>query len=77
MGDEQVLNRGAWPEDGEYGDIIKLLHRVGDIICTAAEVTNEDAKKTLFTSATILIEDCKKAIQNRVQVEPVMTEDDD
>lgn len=77
MGDEQVIVRNEWPEDGEYGDIIKLLHRIGDTIALAAEVTNEEAKKTLFTSATILIDDCKNAIQSRVQVEPVITEDDD
>ena len=77
MSDEQVIVRNEWPEDGEYGDIIKLLHRIGDTIALAAEVTNEEAKKTLFTSATILIDDCKNAIQSRVQVEPVITEDDD
>ena len=77
MEEEKVLDTKEWPEDGEYGDIIKLLHRTGDIVCTASEVTNEDAKKTLFTSAKILLEDCIKAIDTRVGVEPVLVEEDD
>lgn len=77
MGDEKVLDTKQWPEDGEYGDIIKLLHRVGDIICTASEVTNEEAKRSLFTSAKILLDDCGKAIDKRVGTEPVLIEEDD
>jgi hypothetical protein len=76
-GSEKVLDTREWPEDGEYGDIIKLLHRIGDIVCTASEVTNEDAKKTLFTSAKILLDDCGKAIDERVAIEPVLDEEDD
>lgn len=77
MEDEKVLDTREWPEDGEYGDIIKLLHRTADIVCTAAEVTNGDAKASLFTSAKILLGDCISAIDNRTDVEPVLTEEDD
>lgn len=77
MGDDKVLDVKVWPEDGEYGDIIKLLHRSGDIICTASEVTNEQAKRALFDSVKILLADCISAIDSRVTVEPVLEEDDD
>lgn len=77
MDEEKVLDMRAWPEDGEYGDIIKLLHRVGDIVCTASEVTSEDAKKKLFEGANILLDDCKNAISSRVGIEPVLVEEDD
>lgn len=75
MDDEKVLDSRIWPEDGEYGDIIKLLHRSGDIICTATEVTNEEAKKALFASVKILLNDCIKAIDSRTEVEPVLEDD--
>jgi hypothetical protein len=77
MEDGKILDTREWPEDGEYGDIIKLLHKTGDIICTAAEVTNEEAKKQLFASAKILIEDCGRAIDERVGTKPVLVEEDD
>lgn len=77
MEDEKVLDTREWPEDGEYGDIIKLLHRTADIICTAAEVTNEQAKKSLFEGAKTLLADCIDAINERVSIEPVLTEEDD
>lgn len=77
MDDEKVLDTREWPEEGEYGDIIKLLHRVADIVCTASEVTSEDAKKKLFEGASILMDDCKEAIRTRVGIEPVLVEEDD
>ena len=76
MDDEKVISN-TWPEDGEYGDIIKLLHKTADIICTAAEVTNEDAKKSLFEGAKALISDCITAIDKRIGLEPVLVEEDD
>lgn len=77
MDDEKVLDSRVWPEDGEYGDIIKLLHRSGDIICTASEVTNEEAKAALFSSVKILLADCIRAIDSRAEVTPVLEEEDD
>lgn len=67
--DSKVLDTTTWPEDGEYGDIIRLLHKSAEIICMAAEVTDEEAKKTLFTSAKILIADCNKALDARTDTE--------
>jgi hypothetical protein len=77
MEDSKVLDTREWAEDGEYGDIIKLLHRVADIMCTASEITSEKAKATLFTSAKILLGDCISAIDDRAGVEPVLVEEDD
>lgn len=77
MDDEKVINTVVWPEDGEYGDIIKLLQRTAEIVGTASQVTNEDAKKELFRSARILIDDCGKAIESRITIEPVLIEEDD
>lgn len=66
MDDEKVLDRRVDAEyEGEFADVITATHRVGEIICTASQVTNEDAKKSLLEGVKIILADCIKAIDER------------
>lgn len=78
MDDEQVLDRRVDAEyDGEFSDVIAATHRVADIICTASELTSEDAKKRLLEGVKIILTDCIQAIDNRLteETEPILEDD--
>ncbi len=63
-----VVDTKIWPEDGEFGDIIKGLHKTGDIICMAAEVTDPEAKRSLLSAAKKIIGNCYDALEVRADI---------
>lgn len=78
MDDEKVLDRRVDAEyNGEFSDVIAATHRVADIICTASELTSEDAKKRLLEGVKIILTDCIQAIDNRLteETEPILEDD--
>lgn len=78
MDDEQVLDRRVDAEyDGEFSDVIAATHRVADIICTASQLTSEDAKNRLLEGVKIILTDCIQAIDNRLteETEPILEDD--
>lgn len=78
MEDEKVLDRRVEPEyEGEFADVIAATHRVADIICTASQLTSEDAKNRLLEGVKIILTDCIQAIDNRLveNPEPILEED--
>jgi hypothetical protein len=78
MDDEKVLDRRVDAEyEGEFADIIAATHRVAEIICTASQLTNENAKKSLFAGVKEILSDCITAIDSRIaeNTEPVMEDD--
>ena len=78
MDDEKVLDRRVDAEyEGEFSDVIAATHRVADIICTASQLTSEDAKKRLLEGVKIILTDCIQAIDNRLteETEPILEDD--
>lgn len=66
MDDEKVLDRRVDAEyEGEFADVIAATHRVGEIICTASQLTNEDAKKDLLEGVKKILTACIEAIDAR------------
>lgn len=78
MDDEKVLDRRVDAEyNGEFADVIAATHRVADIICTASQLTSEDAKNRLLEGVKIILTDCIQAIDNRLteETEPILEDD--
>jgi hypothetical protein len=78
MDDEKVLDRRVDAEyEGEFADVIAATYRVADIICTASQLTSEDAKNRLLEGVKIILTDCIQAIDNRLteDTEPILEDD--
>lgn len=79
MGNDEKVMNDEFPLEGMYGDIIDALDRSRDVVCTAAKITDEDAKTALFAGVKIILANCIKAIEDRekAKTDPVITDEDD
>lgn len=78
MDEEKVIERNIEPEyDGEFADVIAATRRVAEIICTASQLTNENAKRDLFAGVKEILTDCIAAIDKRIteDEEPILEDD--
>lgn len=78
MDEEKILDRRVDAEyEGEFADVIAATHRVADIICTASQLTSEDAKNRLLEGVKIILTDCIQAIDNRLteDAEPILEDE--
>ncbi len=79
--EEKVLEH-KW-EDGALCDICEALRRSEDIVRTADEVTDDNAKLKLLEGVNIILDNCINAIKERAKNgeiltnEPVIEEYDD
>lgn len=63
MDEEKVIER-KW-EDGALCDIYDALRRAGEIVQTADEVTDENAKIKLLEGVNIILDNCIEQIKKR------------
>lgn len=76
MGNDEIMTK-EYEFEGMFADVIGALDRARDIVCTASKLTDEEAKKALFTGVKIVLQNCIAAIDSRQTDDvPVMEEDD-
>ena len=70
--DEEKVIEHKW-EDGALADICEALRRSEDIVRTADEVTDDNAKFKLLEGVNIILDNCINAIKERAKNGEILT----